>query len=59
MAIHEVDIFYPEKCPSESETVFVDYKTVFKRRTYFLLFCYHSGLFTTTQITGATRKATI
>ena len=26
MAIHEVDIFfYRKKCPSESETVFVDY----------------------------------
>ena len=29
MAIREVDIFYPKECPSESETVFVDYKIVF------------------------------
>ena len=29
MTIREVDIFYPKECPSESETVFVDYKTVF------------------------------
>ena len=58
MAIREVDIFYPKECPSESETVFVDYKTVLRDELTFFCFIITAD-FSTTQITGATRKVTI
>ena len=38
MAIREVDIFYPKECPSESGTVFVDYKTVLRDELTFFCF---------------------